>query len=428
LKPATALKVEIDVCIGEAGIPVGTLTYVRQGHRENTAFAYAASWLKSAERFPVSPDLVLTSDHQFRKAPSKDDSVFPFALADTEPDAWGRRIIMRAHARRRKTDPQLSALAEVDFLLAVDDFSRIGALRLQDGTGNYHRTVAKGQRATPPLVELQRMYEATRAVENGEESESDLKYLQGKGTSLGGMRPKCTVLDADGTLAIGKFPSINDERSVTRGEVLALMLSKAAGIDTAAARIVELERTPVAIITRFDRASNHGRIPYLSASSMLQASRQDERTYVEVADAIRSQGFRPEEDTAQLWRRLVFNLMITNIDDHLNNLGFLHVQKGLWRLAPAFDVNPFPDRDRESKTMLSDQTGPITDIDMLMAEARYFGLGDAAARKVLGEVCAAVSRWRQLAVSPEIGLTLKELGDFEQAFEHSQMERAQRLI
>ena len=161
---------------------------------------------------------------------------------------------------------------------------------------------------------------------------------------------------------------------------------------------------------------------------MLQASRQDERTYVEVADAIRSQGFRPEEDTAQLWRRLVFNLMITNIDDHLNNLGFLHVQKGLWRLAPAFDVNPFPDRDRESKTMLSDQTGPITDIDMLMAEARYFGLGDAAARKVLGEVCAAVSRWRQLAVSPEIGLTLKELGDFEQAFEHNQMERAQRLI
>jgi serine/threonine-protein kinase HipA len=189
-----------------------------------------------------------------------------------------------------------------------------------------------------------------------------------------------------------------------------------------------LERTPVAIITRFDRASNHGRIPYLSASSMLQASRQDERTYVEVADAIRSQGFRPEEDTAQLWRRLVFNLMITNIDDHLNNLGFLHVQKGLWRLAPAFDVNPFPDRDRESKTMLSDETGPITDIDMLIAEARYFGLGDAAARKVLGEVCAAVSRWRQLAVSPEIGLTLKELGDFEQAFEHNQMERAQRLI
>lgn len=428
MKPTTVTKVDIDVCIGQAGIPVGILTYIKQGPRENTSFAYDAGWLKSTHGFQVSPDLHLTPDRQFRKAPSKDDSVFPFALADTEPDTWGRRIIMRAHAKRRKKDAKLPALTEVDFLLAVDDFSRIGALRLRDGEGNYHRTVTQGQRATPPLVELQHMYDATRAVENGSESEDDLKYLQGKGTSLGGMRPKCTILDTNGTLAIGKFPSVNDERSVTRGEVLALTLARAAGIETAPARIVELDKTPVAIITRFDRTGNHGRIPYLSASSILQASRREDRTYTEVVDAIRSLGYRPKEDVAQLWRRLVFNLLITNIDDHLNNLGFLHVEKGLWRLAPAFDINPFPDKDRESKTLLSEDTGPITDIDMLMEKVRYFGLDHSAARKILAEVHIAVSRWRQVALSVDLGFSTSELSAFEQAFEHEQMERAEKLL
>jgi serine/threonine-protein kinase HipA len=424
---AAGTRVDVDVCIGQAGIPVGKLTYVKQGARENTSFAYDPAWLTNPDGFQVSPDLHLTRGHLFRKAPGADDSVFPFALADTEPDAWGRRIIMRAHAKRRKKDTTLAALTEADFLLAVDDFSRIGALRLRNGHSDFHQTVKQGQRATPPLVELRHMFDATRAVESGNESDDDLKYLQGKGTSLGGMRPKCTVLDADASLAIGKFPSVKDERSVTRGEVLALKLAQAAGIETAPARIVEFDRIPVAIITRFDRAPNHGRIPYLSANSMLQASRRDDRTYVEVADAIRSHGYRPEQDVAQLWRRLVFNLLITNIDDHLNNLGFLHVEKGLWRLAPAFDVNPFPDKDRESKTLLSEDTGPITDIGMLMAQASYFGLDQPRARTVVGEVCAAVGNWRRVATSADVGLLPTELGDFEQAFEHGALEQAKAL-
>lgn len=428
MKPLAATKQEVGVCIGQAAIPVGTMTYVKQGAREHTTFAYASGWLNNPDRFEISPDLALTPDNQFRRAPSRDDSVFPFALADTEPDAWGRRIVMRAHARKRRDEPRLAALTELDFLLAVDDFSRIGAIRLSDERGSFHRTVLAGQRATPPLVELQQMFIATRAVETGDESASDLRYLQGKGTSLGGMRPKCTVIDTDGTLAIGKFPSVGDERSVTRGEVLALTIARMAGINTAPARIVELELAPVAIITRFDRAPNHGRIPYLSANSMLQASRQDERTYVEVADAIRSRGHDPQVDTVELWRRLVFNLLITNIDDHLNNLGFLHVGYGLWRLAPAFDINPFPDRERESKTMLSDDTGPVTDIDMLMDHASYFGLNEAAAQRVLREVWIAVSRWREVAIKPETGLSAKELGDFAPAFEHEQMDRAKTLI
>jgi len=415
---------QIQLCIGKAGTPIGSLVYVRQGRRENCAIAYDEAWLANPERFNVSADLQLVHGYQPHKAASPHDSVFHGAIADTAPDAWGRRVIARDHAKRRKDDPRLAALTEMDYLLAVDDFSRVGALRLRDSDGRWHRTIAAGRRSTPPLIELERIFQASRALERGQETTEDLRYLQGKGTSLGGMRPKCTMVDEDGWLAIGKFPSVGDTRSVTRGEVLALKLASRAGIDAAPARIVQLDDASVAVIRRFDRDGADGRIPYQSAASLLQASREEDRSYTEIADAIRAYGHAPTQDVQQLWRRLVFNLLITNVDDHLQNHGFLHVERGLWRLAPAFDVNPFPDKDRESKTWLSEQDGPITDLQMLLARAPYFALDPEQALAILAEVHAAVSNWRPLALSPEVGLRLAELNDFAPAFEHEQMEAA----
>lgn len=423
-----AMKQQVDVCIGRAGTPVGSLIYVKQGRREHSAFAYDEHWLANPDRFAISPDLGLIPGHQTRKAVSAHDSPFHFALADTAPDAWGRRVIARDHARRRKANTALAALTELDYLLAVDDFSRVGALRLRDGDGRFCRTVEEGQRSTPPLLELQRMLDASRAVETGQETAEDLRYLQGKGTSLGGMRPKCTVLDEDGRLAIGKFPSIGDTRCVTRGEVLALCLARRAGIDAAAARIVALDGVPVAIVRRFDRDDAHGRIPYLSAASLLQASREEDRAYTEIADAIRAHGHAPAQDVRQLWRRMLFNLLITNVDDHLQNHGFLHVEKGLWRLAPAFDINPFPDKQRESKTWLSEQDGPVSDVETLLARCAYFSLSEAEALAVLTEVVAAVAAWREVALDSVVGLARHELDDFAPAFEHEQMAAARELL
>jgi len=429
----TTVRQEVQVGIGQAGRPLGTLVYARQGRREHCAFAYDTAWLNSAERFSVSADLQLVPGHQAHKAASAHDSVFHGAIADTAPDAWGRRVIARDHAKRRRANPQLPALTELDYLLAVDDFSRVGALRLGSAEGAWQRTVAQGQRSTPPLIELEHIFLASRAVERGQETFEDLRYLQGKGTSLGGMRPKCTLVDEDGRLAIGKFPSVQDERSVTRGEVLALRLAALAGIDAAPARVVLLgsggsEQVPVAVIGRFDRDGVGGRIPYQSAASLLQASREQERSYTEIADAIRSYGHRPTDDMRQLWRRLLFNLLITNVDDHLQNHGFLHVAHGQWRLAPAFDLNPFPDKDRESKTWLSEQDGPITDVAMLLARADYFGLDATQALAVLGEVVAAVRQWRPLAQAPAVGLRADELDGFAPAFEHAQMDAAAALL
>lgn len=221
---------------------------------------------------------------------------------------------------------------------------------------------------------------------------------------------------------------MNDTRSVTRGEVLALRLAALAGIDAAPARIVSLADVPVAVIRRFDRDESNGRIPYQSAASMLQASREEDRSYTEIADAIRSHGHAPTRDLQQLWRRLVFNLLITNVDDHLQNHGFLHVEHGLWRLAPAFDINPFPDKEQESKTWLSEEDGPITDVHMLLARAPYFALDKVQAMAILAEVHAAAGNWRPLALDAEVGLHSSELDDFAAAFEHGQMDATTALL
>lgn len=424
----SASKIELDVCLGKAGAPVGKLIYFKDGPREFSQFAYQEGWLANPVAFDISPDLSRVLGYQLRKAPSKDDSCFFLALADTEPDSWGRRVVARAHAKERQLNPALRALSEVDYLCAVDDFSRIGALRLRDAVQTYVHSVEEGKRAIPPLLELEKMLTASRAVELSKETAEDLKYLQGKGTSLGGMRPKCTVLDEDGTLAVGKFPSVKDERSVTCGEVLALRLAKLAGIDTAHARIVMVQGAPVAIIRRFDRTPNQGRIPYMSGATLLQSSRNEEHAYTEVVDAMRSKCLDFSASAQQLWRRLVFNFLITNVDDHLQNIGFLYVYKNQWQLSPSFDLNPFPDKDRESKTWLSEDTGPITSVAQLIGQATRFQLKPHEATAVLAEVVEAVKQWRDVALTADVGLPQAELANFAPAFEHAGLDEALALL
>jgi hypothetical protein len=189
-----------------------------------------------------------------------------------------------------------------------------------------------------------RLLAATRAVETDNETAADLAYLRGRGTSLGGMRPKCTEIDGDGLLSIGKFPSVNDERAVTKGEVLAMNLAKAAGIRVAEARLVESDGLPVALIRRFDRTDGGRRLMYVSAATLLGADSGETRDhfYTEIVDAIRVHGADSQSDIEELWRRMAFTILITNVDDHLHNHGFLHMNHGLWSLrsAPSMKVPP----------------------------------------------------------------------------------------
>jgi serine/threonine-protein kinase HipA len=232
----------------------------------------------------------------------------------------------------------------------VDDFNRIGALRLVDEKGRF---LGPGDRyGTPQLVDLGRVSAAARRVEEGTEDYADLDYLQGKATSLGGLRPKCTLIDEDGSLAIGKFPSLNDERSIVRSEVLALRLVALAGCQAAVARVIRVDNTDIAVVHRFDRTAGGARIHYLSGGSLLQARREEDRSYTEIADAIRRISAAPSDDLRELWRRLLINLLITNVDDHLWNVGFLYAGEGRWRLSPAFDVNPFPEQRKRVEDLV----------------------------------------------------------------------------
>lgn len=408
---------QLDVFLGKAQKPLGRLIFVKDGQREFSQFVYSGDWLTDAQFFDISPDLQRQSGYQLHKPSTRNDSCFFLALADTEPDAWGRRVIARAHAKARAKDASLGPLTEVDYLACVDDFSRVGALRLRDDQGHYLRNVADGARSTPAFLELEKILLASRAVEMSTETTEDLAYLQGKGTSLGGMRPKCTILDSDGALSLGKFPSVGDERAVTRGEVLALRLAALAGIDSAQARIVMVKDQPVAMIRRFDRTPEQNRIPYISGATLLQANREDEHSYTEIIDVMRSKCENFVSDARQLWRRLVFNHLITNVDDHLQNIGFLYSGNNQWRLSPAFDLNPFPDKGPESKTWLSEDSGPITSIEQLLDQAARFELSQSQAHIVLAEVINAVKQWKDVAVAPEIGLQMHEINDFKPAFE-----------
>ena len=416
-----ATRTYFDVCLGKVQKPLGRLIFVKDGQREFSQFAYSEEWLADAQFFDISPDLQRQAGYQLRKPPTNNDPCFFLALADTEPDAWGRRVIARAHAKARSKHASLEPLTAADYLACVDDFSRVGALRLRDETGTYLRSVANDDRSTPAFFELEKILLASRAVEMSQETAEDLAYLQGKGTSLGGMRPKCTILDSDGALSLGKFPSVGDERSVVRGEVLALRLARLAGIDSAQARVVMAHDQPVAMIRRFDRTPEQNRIPYISGATLLQARRHDEHSYTEIVDVMRAKCENFVNDARQLWRRLVFNFLITNVDDHLQNIGFLYSGNNQWRLAPAFDLNPFPDKSPESKTWLSEDTGPITSINQLMEQAERFALSPTPAQAIIDEVGAAVRRWKEVAVSQEVGMQAQEINDFKPAFERAFM-------
>ena len=426
------MRRSISVHIGDAPAAIGMLRYDQQGARESASFEYTPDWLGASDLFALEPGLPLVAGPQFHRR-SRDGSVFHAAVADTEPDGWGKRVIMRDHAKRRqaarRSGDTIAAepLNALDYLLAVDDFSRIGALRFQDEDGKFQGS-PEGWRKTPPLIELGQLLAASQAVERNTETEADLAYLRGRGTSLGGLRPKCSVIDDDGHLAIGKFPSVGDERAVTRGEVLALRLARRAGINAAEARLVESDGMPVALIRRFDRSPGGGRLMYVSAATMLGAEPGDpgEHSYTEIVDALRQYGSDVTSDIEELWRRIAFSILITNVDDHLLNHGFLHIDRGQWRLAPAFDINPFPERARELKTWISEATGPEASIDALMSVIPYFRIGDARARSILGEVERAVEHWRTEARA--LGMTPADIEAFTEAFEHEERTTARALV
>lgn len=393
-------------------VPVGRLRAVASRGGERTGFEYAPEWLARRERFALEPALSLAEGTIF---PPHDRALFG-AFSDSAPDRWGRILMQRAERRdaARQGRP-VRALHELDYLLGVHDATRLGALRFTALDGGPF--LAAGRPVVPPLVELPRLLAAAERVETDRASDDDLALLLAPGSSLGGARPKASVRDRDGSLAIAKFPKPSDEWPVVEWEGVLLDLARSAGITAASGRLEEVGGLRVLITTRFDR-SGARRIPYLSAMSLLGARDNDPviHSYPEIAEALRQHGAHPTRDAEELWRRMVFAVSVANTDDHLRNHGVCYAGLDGWELAPAFDLNPTPAdiRPRVLTTALSTDGETAGTLELCLAVAEEFGLAPSRAREIAGEVGRGVARWR--AVARTLGLSARDCDRMASAF------------
>jgi serine/threonine-protein kinase HipA len=379
------------------------------------SFEYANEWLGHPGSFSIDPTGLPLGPGPFHR------STLFGVFHDCGPDRWGRILIERA---ARKGVLGSKPYDEIDYVLALDDASRLGALRFRANTESPF--VATSQGRLPPLLQLRALLRVSDAIHGETETAKDLRFLLGAGSPLGGARPKSAVGLPDGRLALAKFPKPDDTRDVAAGEILALTLAQRAGIDVAEHQLVRAGQKSVAVITRFDRVGRV-RIPFLSGATLLGLSHDDPGAYTLLADAIRQFGDNVNHDLAELWRRLVFSLLASNYDDHLRNHGFLMRNAGRWSLSPAYDINPVPeiDRVRTWKTPISEDQRESSISGALDAAPR-FGLKHVDALSILREVHNAVSTWRTAA--QKLKLKASALSPYTSAFEHELMNEARTLL
>lgn len=392
----------IEIYIDHAGAThlVARCRYVDKRRRQSSLFEYADEWLASPHAFALDPANLPLDGGQIYTMSDKSalPGALPGALRDSAPDRWGQLLIKRAF---RKAGEE-RALSEIDYLMAINDQTRIGALRYKrENEASFDHDI--GNYRVPPLIQLPALINAANAVQANTETAADLRLLLNEGSPLGGARPKSAVIDNAGSLAIAKFPKADDDRSITHGEVLAMTLAAKAGLNVAPARLQDVAGRAVALITRFDRQGSH-RIPFLSAMSMLGLNDGDTASYTDIAECIRMYSSEPSADLHELWRRIVFGVLIGNLDDHLRNHGFLYDHNDKWRLSPAYDLNPIPaqEKARELSTWISD-AGPDADLDLARSAAAYFGLNEQQSEAIITEVSTALKGWqnsaRQLGMS-----------------------------
>lgn len=375
------------------------------GHSPAVSFEYAPAWLVRAGAFAIDPTAL-----PLRPGPHHSARLFG-AMQDCGPDRWGRMLVERA-VRKHVLDRK--SYQDLDYTLALDDASRIGALRFRASAGSPFLASHEGK--IPPVIQLAALLNATDAVHGETETSKDLRYLLGQGSPLGGARPKSAIVLPDGRLAIAKFPKPDDTRDIAAGEILALTLARRAGIHVAEHRLVAVECKSVSVISRFDR-DGADRIPFLSANSLLGLPQGEAGSYTMLADGIRQFGNDTAAELHELWRRVVFSLLVSNYDDHLRNHGFLMRAPGRWALSPAYDLNPVPeiDRARTPETPISEDQEVPTIAAALKAAPR-FGLEATEAKDIIRKVLAAVSDWRK--VGRQLQLKSSALDAYATAFEH----------
>jgi serine/threonine-protein kinase HipA len=408
---------ELSVCVdlkGQTAL-VGRLWVKERLGRESATFEYDASWLKHPQKFALGPSLPLSSGKHHSAS-----GLFK-AFTDPAPDRWGRKLMRHFEQGSAKAEGRTTrTLLGSDFLAGVDDEIRMGALRFKrPGDDQF---LAHTGRPVPPLLELGDLLSATDRIEKGKARKNDIQLVLAPAGSLGGARPKATIRDRN-KLHIAKFPWARDEWPVIQWEAALLKLAEKAGITVPPNRMVRVGAKPVLLMERFDREAGDIRLPFISAMTALDAEDgADDRSYLEILDVIRQTGAQPRQDAGELWRRMVFNVLVSNTDDHLRNHGFLWAGQG-WRLSPAYDMNPAPPHISPRIHVLAlDERDHSSSIDILMSVAEHFGLTAKEAMRIAGEVATSVSTWRAAAGAQK--LTPGEIAFMADAFEHDDLKAA----
>ncbi len=399
---------------------MGVLLADRVRGNEVFSFEYDKSWLDSGERYFLDPDLMHYSGPQYTAEKKVNFGIF----LDSSPDRWGRVLMRRREAlmARINEKPQKNLMPS-DYLLGVYDEHRMGALRFKENRDgpfvNDNREMA-----APPRPSVRELEYASKKLEE-DKSVDDPEYLKwlnlltAPGSSLGGARPKASVVDKHNQLWIAKFPSIHDDIDTGGWEKVVHELAVRSGIKMSESMIQKFSGNQYTFLTkRFDRTPNRDRIHFASAMSLLGRVEGDDHlsgvSYLDLVGFIMQNGDKDyiASDLEELWRRIVFSVCVKNTDDHLRNHGFILGKNG-WRLSPAYDINAVPTGNGLSLN-ISDEENSL-DLKLVLEVADFFRLSPKKAKEIIKHVKKNVSKWRLIAIN--YGLSRRDQELMSLAFE-----------
>jgi len=388
------LTVDVHIRFLQRDFVAGRL-WMRTTHgNEGASFEYAEDWLAFTWAFALDPALPLGRG-VFHT--DKTRKIFSF-LTDCMPDRWGRTLIMQQVIRQAEYLGKMpNTLTEANFLLSVNDTLRQGALRFTHADTNHF---LRSEGGVPALVSLGGLLSASGNIQKNAYTDKDMQTLLEPGSSLGGARPKAGIQDGRGVLWIAKFPAARDDWDVALWEYVALTLAHKAGLQTPAFRLEKITGKNVLLVRRFDRDAS-GRIPFASAMTMLNLRDREQASYADIADVLRAGGSAPENDLRELWKRMIFNAAISNVDDHLRNHGFLRESAG-WRLSPVYDLESTPPlykSPRQNTSVLPGSGGSSLDnvYEEALAVSELFGVSLAQARAAILSIDETAASWLTVA-------------------------------
>lgn len=395
---------------------VGELCYEKLRGSDSYAFQYDEHWLKGHAEVKLSEDINNYPGMQYTQ-PGQD--VFG-CFSDALPDRWGRTMLKRREQILASEEKRaVRSLSSFDYLMGIDDFSRMGGFRFKKELEGEFINVSASLKI-PPLTELKDLLHASREIEKSEEAnvlpeKKWIAQLIQPGSSLGGARPKASVLDEKGNLCIAKFPSRKDDYDAGLWEHFSHLLAQKAGIEVAQTKVLGgLGKYHTFLSRRFDRKDEAKRVHFASSMSLLGLKDGDNAQggygYLDMVDFILQGCCDVEQNLQELYRRVAFNMCIGNSDDHFRNHGFLLTQKG-WTLSPAYDMNPTLN---EYQSLLVNESSNKADISVLLDSCESYLIKKEIAANIIHEVQTAVSGWESLAV--QLQIPVREMTLFKDRF------------